>query len=368
MALSRLSFSSDEAPEILPLFVASVGYIIALIVAIILLSQLVYAYNNTFASTEDTSPKRSKVPYILVIIYLTLTTIAIILWLSLETNILTGFDQKFTNQRCIAAFILWPSLTVISYAILSLIFLHRIYMTFKDSAFEYKPWIYRTFLFVIVVNVPLLLSVVYGLLINSAETVAFYDSSTNLTLCGLRVVTDSSFQIGSIIMVGFLLLSQAITSAGLLILFVRGLWRLNKQMMVHFMKQQNRSNAQIANPVEMVKSNSTGDDEQPEATVNNIMNTTIARNPKRPELETIVELHNLMKKQTILVCVSIVSSMTLGIMIIINFDLLAEQGWDIIVNEICVWMMLNTSKRYWNLCRRYGFCVCCYWKTNKMGM
>ena len=45
---------------------------------------------------------------------------------------------------------------------------------------------------------------------------------------------------------------------------------------------------------------------------------------------------------------------------------LLESGWDIIVNAICVWIMLDTSKWYWNVCKRYGVCVCCYGKTNEM--
>ena len=81
-----------------------------------------------------------------------------------------------------------------------------------------------------------------------------------------------------------------------------------------------------------------------------------------------MELHNLMKKQTILVFVSILSTITLGILAIINVNMVFQAGWDTIVNMICVWMMLNTSKRYWICCRKYGLCICCYWKVNQIGM
>ena len=96
--------------------------------------------------------------------------------------------------------------------------------------------------------------------------------------------------------------------------------------------------------------------------------STINRDQLRPEVQRIMALHNLIKKQTILVCIAITGTITYFICTGIYFDFALESGWDVLVNSICVWMMLDTSKVYWNACRKYGICSCCYRKTNKLGL
>ena len=86
------------------------------------------------------------------------------------------------------------------------------------------------------------------------------------------------------------------------------------------------------------------------------------------ELERIVKLHNLIKKQTILVVTVIITDITLGIASTMKPELTNLNGWNIMVNAICVWLMIDTSKRYWNVCRRYGLCLICYRTSNEMGL
>ena len=95
---------------------------------------------------------------------------------------------------------------------------------------------------------------------------------------------------------------------------------------------------------------------------------TFVRELQKDEVQRIVSLHNLIKKQTILCCVATGSTCCIWFGTIFHEDFQFESGWDNCVNAICVWMMLDTSKKYWKMCQKYGFCYLCYRKTNKIGM
>ena len=80
-------------------------------------------------------------------------------------------------------------------------------------------------------------------------------------------------------------------------------------------------------------------------------------------IKRVIRMYNLMKKQTILTCICIISSGLLGMLAGIDIQFSHETGWDHMINMICVWLMLSTSKRYWGWCKDYGLCKCCYLNT-----
>ena len=143
------------------------------------------------------------------------------------------------------------------------------------------------------------------------------------------------------------------TNFSVLWMFNRGLWLLNKEMIKGFMKEHRKHGHVVDNTstsavqdlkVVVDEYNNDGKD----------VDASVVR---------IIRLYNLMKKQTILVCIPVVSMILLGIWTGIDSAAIYEFGWVLIINMICLWMMLSTSKRYWNLCKDYGCCVCCYQKT-----
>ena len=75
-----------------------------------------------------------------------------------------------------------------------------------------------------------------------------------------------------------------------------------------------------------------------------------------------INLHHLMKKQTILATVAIGSTMCWYVVLVVveGGSLLAP--WDVVVNCICAWLMLGSSNKYWIMCTKYGLCCCCYRK------
>ena len=88
----------------------------------------------------------------------------------------------------------------------------------------------------------------------------------------------------------------------------------------------------------------------------------------KDDMEWIVKLHNLIKKQSILAFIAIISSLFLwgGSAYYPEFFLL-QYGWDILINSICTWLMMNTSQKYWIFFKTYCCCCrICYPKLNPL--
>ena len=376
--------------EIKILWSGCIGYIIATVVTVILFYQLLHSYIRTFhtassdATPDDIQPitKKAKIPYVLVMIYLISTFITCIVFLSIETNVLTGYNHIFTTPRCWTAFILWPFSAGINYILLSITFLHRTYIVFKDSAYEYKSCVYKAFLCFIIFPFPISFFAIYLPIFLDADNLkpmSAYDASTNLACCVFEGVEGWRWFAMKILIASDVLL-QTSTIIGLSSLFVRGLWRLNRILMADFLKDNNSKtkskSTHSSQGSDITRTNSVSastDINEVVVSVESVLDSwnrqsTIARNQLRPEVQRIMELHNVIKKQAILVFIAITSTIILFVGTCIEIVISLEAGWIIIINSICVWMMLDTSGTYWNICRKYGLCLCCYWKTNKIGM
>ena len=364
-----------------------IGNITAVIITFALFCQLSVSYVKRFIkSPSDKDPKpyptptKSKIPYILVMIYLTTTFIQSVIFSSLATNIITSRNLNFSHIRCLSGFMGTVICLGINMLLLSIIFLHRVYVIFNNSAFEYATCTYRV-LFALILTIPTICITItcISIVSISASFIVYYDEDSKLAWCTgneniLRRIASMSVA-----------LWQTVSNLVLLSLFVKGLWRLNKQLMAHFMKEHDANSIELPplNPShKAVTSSSAVLDENDLGTprsrpnkvsAGNVLSSwgrqsTVDRKQLKPEVERIMTLHNLIKKQAILVFVATVTTLTFWIAAGINQLFLLQFGWDIIVNAICVWMMLDTSKVYWNLCKKYGICICCYLKENRVGM
>ena len=82
----------------------------------------------------------------------------------------------------------------------------------------------------------------------------------------------------------------------------------------------------------------------------------------------ILKLYDIMKKQTILVCIAGTISISFWtscvICNIIKFDGsdLTEElmCWIITIECICICLMFNYTNSYWKCCMKYGCCCICY--------
>ena len=350
----------DSKSRVNVLWFLYIGNPLAIVINIVLLFQLLYAYCKKFKSKTNDGSK-SKVPYIMVIMYLLVSLIACTGY----AFVFTSFSTNITRLRCQLAWIMIYIFSAIAFTILDLIFLHRIYVIFKDSAYEYKSWLYKS-LFVLIMFGPMLTATpIFVSVIIWPDTLSIqYDPATNLTVCSAtngEQLSPTRLSVGLTVIV-----IQTSILVALLFMFIRGLWSLNKQLMKHFLDDHVRGNsnefpAQTPDTTEMVTSTSSVLD-------NWGKQRTVAREQLRPEVQRIMTLHNLIKKQTILVCISAVSTCVLSGTAIIDISAGMGLGWDVVINSMCIWMMLDTSKKYWTMCKNYGVCFCCYWRANKLGV
>ena len=360
--------------EISLLWSACFGSVLAMIITTILFCQLLISSAKTFRSKKHHQSElsnKSKVPYILVMIYLISSFLLCALFALLTTNI-TTFNIQFTYSRCSSSILLTSIFHGAKFITLSLIFLHRIYIIFKNSPFEYKPWIYHSFLILIILT-PLILNIPVYFSSKSFSFTVQYDSSSNLALCTPDSLERAPIArvIGGII--GIIL--QLLVSVGLLLLFIRGLWLLNKQMIKYYLNNSQFNIAQLQPNTnkDETKISTTSQETCSVVTTRDVLDKwrkqkSIIKKQSEQEVQNIVMLHNLIKKQTILVCVASVSTIIIWVRFAVNFFVGILMCWDEIVNVICVWLMLDTSKKYWNICKKHGICMCCYWKTNRLGL
>ena len=73
-------------------------------------------------------------------------------------------------------------------------------------------------------------------------------------------------------------------------------------------------------------------------------------------------LDKVMKKQCILVGFCSFCTFIVWACAVYSFNASTWVCWDIIIHCICVWMMTKNAISYWNCCKKYGFCCCCYWQ------
>ena len=376
----------QHTPSFIPvLWSGCIGWMAVMIISLFLFLQLLYGFINKFKIADRNDHFKLKTPYMLVMLYLVLSFVSSIIFLTLETNMLTPRTLKFTKARCESAWIMKGAFHGINYMVLSFIFLHRIYIVFKGSAFEYNPWVYRSFFCFIITSCPIIFTVLYLPLIGKFQAILKYDPITNLAICAAQTWDPLDFVVLSITSS----IVQIISFIGLLVLFIRRLHSLNMEMMASFVKETMTNKPNVVESESGRNDHATAADSASQssqssldvaANTNRIQPCVSAvldlwdgqsisrKHQSRTKLARIMRLHNLMKKQTILVFIAIVSSITSWIAVGIDADIVQEMGWDNAVNLICVWLMLDTSKGYWNICRKYGICFCCYWRSNKMGM
>ena len=110
-----------------------------------------------------------------------------------------------------------------------------------------------------------------------------------------------------------------------------------------------------------------------ESTASDVINHYKSQTPEaqalaKPQVQRILQLHNITKKQTILVFVAFLSSAVIWTKAVFDSGDMKELGWDVVVNSICAWMMLHSSEPFWNFCKKHGCCQCCYVEENSVGM
>ena len=326
----------------------TIASIAGLIVGAALLCQLCFNYHQLFY--KDTSTKQRKTGYHLTIVYLLLAIMICIAHIFFRTNIGTGMDRSsYTSTQCAIGWgIYWYSVLLWGIS-MSIIFLYRIKVIFRDTIYEYKPYIYNLF-YAFISLIVVFYSAYYGWIIYNNQWVVSYPKNVNIFYCQSR----SPHQ--HILLRTVTIFTSTINIAlhfALLYMFCKGLISLKQEMMKQIDVHSNKNK-------KTVPDNSTS--------IGVIRNELQENGRMTEEAKRIILLHNLIKKTTILVCFAVISA---GLYLIwLDLAPFASQQFAFcgIVNTICVWLMCHTSKKYWNCCKTHGVCKWCYQQENELGI
>jgi len=313
--------------------------------------------------------------YILVMAYVICAMSATLVFSTLRTNFFTFLPaSSFSRYRCEWGYLLFYFLFFLSFCILFTVFVFKIWLIFRRTAYKYPPWIYKLMIVVILSNFlaavtdRVLRVFVHDDWVWTIETVPLLPGSDyELTICLLLKVggTDS---VHFLVATYYVLVTNVFINVALLFMFNRGLWLLRQETLLMILNERMKSHSDDTEHGTHGDDNG-GDDapSSPNQNGNDSNRPTLSiRNPEA-EIErmsstkkSILRLHNLIKKQTILVCIALASTTMLAVVSTLDGSGIAITGWDTTVNALCVWLMLGLSKQYWNCCSRYGLCHCCY--------
>ena len=115
--------------------------------------------------------------------YLSSICLTGIMFSFIRSNIFTGSNlTQFNPSRCLIGSIFWYILTGVNYMILNITFLHRVSVSFKGSAFAYKPWIYRvSFVCILWTFIPMIIIIIN--ILRHSSFIIHYDPNTNIGFC-----------------------------------------------------------------------------------------------------------------------------------------------------------------------------------------
>ena len=352
MALASNEITSGH--DTIILYLALTGAVFAIIVTTFIVIHIAYHFRQLFCTSKVTEHK--KTAYILVMIY------SIIIWSNalilgfVHTNFFTGIEtSEFTATQCQTAFIFYYFLLYSGIFTNYMVFIWRVRKAFEGTEYQVSRCVYLTLYFMAIFQ---LISAVSDMLVKATDSdnqwVVYY--SGNLAVCERSVqqengVTTSSFWV---LWIMLQTLFVVIINVTLLIMFNWRLCKLGNAEIKQKKREQEKSNVRMTRLGSASAAEASG--------TNSIQITVQAENRTGDKLqdERISQLFNVIKKVTILVWVSISSTILISVWVGINDRALYLMGWDQSFNVVCVWMMFRTSKRYWDVCTRYGCCCCCY--------
>lgn len=363
------------------IYISVCGAIVAFVIGITLLSNTGYNYYKLWKESKKQAVAKRKA-YAFVLVYLSLITVSSFSYVVLRTNMITriGF-QKWTESHCIIAYILSYFSIYLSSGVVYVIFVWRINTTLTESIYRYHPSIsYIFYISICVMVIVWWINVVYELVMAEWRIV----TSHGISLCANFVnVANDSWRAYYGIMAICSAIYHFVVNCSLLFMFVKGLWSINKSFIKSFVdehidKSSIEMNSNSSSPrgkTSAIEMNNLPSPTSKTSDIDTVLDKCVSitnddtqqvikKKETMRNVAHILKLHDLIKKQTILVFMAVVSSVFLWIMICIDNWNTIQLYWDVSVNSICVWLMLGSSEIYWKFCTKKGIFRCCYRKEN----
>eukprot|EP01083_Nonionella_stella_P011896 33727_1 len=324
---------SDPFEIIGTFFLSPIGGLLGSIVTTLLLfhtTKQFYIIYQTHAVSKTEIDNRNKQLHVygLLIAYLTFSILVCVEWAFTRNNFFTA--SSFTALRCAIGFYGCYILFTINKILLYCLFLHRLRLIFSHGTFRYPPMLYRVLYGYLFIGVPVLAG---AFCVNSAyiqtKWILVHSNYSHSMFCTPNEAYDSLVRK---IIVTVFAISEFGGNTVLLFVFVKGLSALTTRL-------------------SLVKNI-----EKPMVKLEQKKQTPVIDS----DMEFIIQIRQLMKKQTILICITVCSSVLLWVFGLVHVSALRLIGFDVMINSICVWMTFKTSNTYWNCCRKYGCCCVCY--------
>ena len=318
-------------------------------VSITLLLNVLIKYNN-IRKAEAHQTKRSpsqKPAYLMIICYFILTSSASFFHAFIRTNALTRIsDDQFTDIQCNIGFLFSYLMYYSSVALLYFIFIWRINTVLNSTAYAYPPGLsWSLYSCIAIMTLLWWFNVIYHSVNAKWGTMTHHDVSICVNF--LSDIDDSAAQFSSILAMTTAIFHLAMNSI-LLLMFVRGLWSINKLFIKVYVSEHCDAANQNRGISIVLDQRKTGN--KPSSQSNKASDQQVSH---------ILKLHDLIKKQTILVTISAISSVILWILAMVNDWFYLQIYWDVAINSICVWFMLGSSQRYWTFCTKT--CMRCFY-------
>ena len=366
------------------MYLGLIGASLSLTTSLILLCHVSYHYYNHIWKQKQDS---SKYGYILLFTFFIASTITSLCNLLIRTNFITHINpSQFTQLQCKIGYLLFYFAGSITTASLYLMLLYRIKVIFKGSIFEYEPYIFKIYYFIIFMDIFIFIAdrIFRTLYLSKFELHVLSESALWGTTT-LKWTSCSSNTNGHIINLRYTLIFTSIMHVFLamsfLYMFVKRLRGLNRGMIKRFLaehcvqhsdsktnqaQKDNEDVKRISNTLTVSSASRTTTKSYTVDTVigefRSSMKSKIKKKQMSDSVYRIIELNDLMKKQTILVIIAIMSTLIFWLAIGINTRYTGLFGYDFAINAIAVWLMSGVAKKYWKCCTRYGIFRCCYYK------
>ena len=387
----------DSSYTIVRLWTARAGAIIGIVITFILFINVSQNYRTIFSKSSSSKVKKNKLSsttpkklgFILVFTYIISGLIAQISNLFLRSNSLTLISiDSYNIIHCKTGYIISWIVGGIMISTLYLMFLYRIWIAFEGSVYQYNIYILKSFVGLTIIQLLVIISDrIIRAFFSDTQWIIEYDPKSGLLYC----FADAS-QGGITVFIYFLALVYLVINGGLLYMFANGLYKLKKEMTALFAVEMqetsqmslpdlNSIGSKSKSKTEKSKSSTThSEHEDHDGTIVDIDDLARARSTSRSttkdvhkkhrkhsvnkhkddEKDMITKLHDLIKKQTILAFIPILSTFIWSIWGIFDPLIIQQASWIFLINIVCSWMMLVTSEKYYLFCTKYGLCKCCY--------
>ena len=349
------------------IYVSTAGATFATIIGCILLLNVSYKYHTLYKECKAKA-KAQKKAYFLVFLYLSFITLGSFAHAVIRTNIITRIDSnQWTKIQCAIGYSMSYHLYYLSLGVLYIIFIYRVNTTLSESIYAYHPYISYTFYSIIIImDIWWCSNVICELIIAEWEVV----QHEGISIC-INFVNNAHpwYDEYYRYIAAFTAIFSFTANAVLLLMFVKGLWSVNKLFINSFVNEfcpeseASNDDKSIYEMTSLSISLLPNETQRTQSDMDVVLNKLVTDRKSKKNAKHILRLYGLIKKQTILCFIAVCSSLVYWCLVAWNDWFAIQFYWDVWINAICVWLMLGSSSKYWKICTK-TFLRSCYRKEN----